>query len=283
MRRLIIALVAALTLLTGPAQAKEKLTIATEAAYAPWNFRTADGALNGFEIELARDLCARMDVELTMVAQDWDRLLSSLNAGKYDAVMAAMVITPQREKRVAFSRYYAAAPSVFIVLKDGGLSHFKTILPALTLDTLSVYEKNALQDLTILLRGKRIGCQADTIQERFLVQYLGDKVAIKTYGTTEDLELALAADRIDAALGAMSYWVPKLGSPEGKKFKFVGPRMTRGPFGRGVGVAVRKTDTALAARFSKAINQAIVDGTIRRLAEKWFTFDLSPQEEYLIR
>jgi len=278
MKRLIVAAVAILALLAGPAQAKEKITIATEGAYAPWNFSTADGKLDGFEIELAKDLCGRMGVEYTMVPQAWDGIIPSLNAGKYDAIMAAMTITPKREKVVAFSRYYAATPSNFIVLKDSKLAGFKTAATALTLDALDAQEKAAFADLSKLLKGKTIGTQAATIQERFLIEYLGDDVEIKSYDTQENLELDLAADRIDAALGAMSYWVPKLKSPEGKDFKFIGPGMTKGPFGKGVGVAVRKADTDLADRFSSAINAALADGTVKRLAEKWFTFDASAQD-----
>ena len=278
MNRLIIAVVALLALMAGPVQAKEKITIATEGAYAPWNFSTADGKLDGFEIELAKDLCRRMDVEYTMVPQAWDGIIPSLNAGKYDAIMAAMTITPKREKVVSFSRYYAATPSIFIVLKDSKMADFKTTVTALTLDSLSPEEKAALADLGKLFKGKTIGTQAATIQERFLVKYLGDDVEIKSYDTQENLELDLAADRIDAALGAMSYWVPKLKGAEGKDFKFIGPGMTKGPFGKGVGVAVRKADTDLADRFSKAIEAALADGTVKRLAEKWFTFDASAHD-----
>ena len=49
------------TLALGGAAAQEKtVKIATEGAYAPWNFTGAGGKLEGFEIDLANDLCARM-------------------------------------------------------------------------------------------------------------------------------------------------------------------------------------------------------------------------------
>jgi octopine/nopaline transport system substrate-binding protein len=38
----------------------DTVRIATEGAYPPWNFSRPDGTLDGFEIELANDLCARM-------------------------------------------------------------------------------------------------------------------------------------------------------------------------------------------------------------------------------
>ncbi|MGD9267216.1 MAG: transporter substrate-binding domain-containing protein, partial [Desulfobacterales bacterium] len=61
----------------------------------------------------------------------------------------------------------------------------------------------------------------------------------------------------------------------GKEYKIIGPQMTGGPFGRGIGVAVRKKDQDLADKFSKAIDAALRDGTIKKLAIEWFTFDTS--------
>jgi len=257
---------------------QKKITIATEGAFAPWNFSSADGKLDGFEVELAADLCKRMGVEYEMVPQAWDGIIPSLQAGKYDAIMAGMTITEKRKKAVSFSRYYAATPSVFIILKENGFDNLKTEVDTITLDAISPEEEKALAVLSKEFKGKIVGVQAATIQEKFLQQYLGKSVEIKSYDTQENLELDLQSGRIDAALGAMSFWVPRLKSDKGKEFKMVGPGMTKGPFGEGVAVAVRQTDTELADMFSKAINEAIADGTLSKLATKWFTFDASAKE-----
>ena len=84
------------------------MKIATEGAYAPWNFTGPGGKLEGFEIELANELCERMKVKCEMVAQDWDGIIPALNAKKYDAIMAGMNITDKRLEVVGFSRPYAA-------------------------------------------------------------------------------------------------------------------------------------------------------------------------------
>ncbi len=281
MKKLVIAsivLFGIISMTFSASAGQKKITIATEGAYAPWNFSSADGKLDGFEVELAADLCKRMGVEYEMVPQAWDGIIPSLQAGKYDAIMAGMTITEKRKKAVSFSRYYAATPSVFIVLNENGFDNLKTEVDAITLDAINPEEEKAMAVLSKEFNGKVIGCQAATIQEKFLQQYLGKSVEIKSYDTQENLELDLQSGRIDAALGAMSYWVPRLKSDKGKGFKIVGPGMTKGPLGEGVGVAVRQTDTELAGMFSKAINEAIADGTLSRLAIKWFTFDASAKE-----
>jgi octopine/nopaline transport system substrate-binding protein len=51
--------------------------------------------------------------------------------------------------------------------------------------------------------------------------------------------------------------------------------LTKGPFGKGVGVGLRKEDDDLEAMFDKAIAEAQADGTISKLGQKWFGFDIT--------
>lgn len=54
-------------------QAKQSvLRIATEGAYAPFNYTNADGSLGGFDIDLANAICNKMQVSCEIKAQDWD-------------------------------------------------------------------------------------------------------------------------------------------------------------------------------------------------------------------
>ena len=87
----VLGAVLGLAVAASGAVAQEKtVKIATEGAYAPWNFTSAGGKLEGFEIDLANDLCARMKVKCEIVAQDWDGIIPALQAKKYDAIMAGM-------------------------------------------------------------------------------------------------------------------------------------------------------------------------------------------------
>ncbi|MET0746205.1 MAG: transporter substrate-binding domain-containing protein, partial [Microvirga sp.] len=91
-------------LAVGAASAQTKtVKIATEGAYAPWNFTGAGGKLEGFEIDLANDLCKRMNVKCEIIAQDWDGIIPALNAKKYDAIMAGMSVTDERKKVIDFT------------------------------------------------------------------------------------------------------------------------------------------------------------------------------------
>src|SRR6476620_4918615 len=107
---------------SGAAAQEKTVKIATEGAYAPWNFTGAGGKLEGFEIDLANNLCERMKVKCEIVAQDWDGIIPALNAKKYDAIMAGMNATDERKKVIEFSRPYASSPNGFLVAKNSPLA-----------------------------------------------------------------------------------------------------------------------------------------------------------------
>ncbi len=250
-----------------------KIRIATEGAYAPWNFTDSSGKLVGFELDLAEDLCKRMNAECEIVGQAWDGIIPALQAGKYDAIMAGMSITDKRKKVITFSRDYAATPAKFVVPEKSAFANFKTDIDAMNLQEVSASERAAIDDIVAQFKGKIVGVQISTTHEYFLREYLGDDVEIRTYDTQENVDLDLQAGRMDVALASMSYWVPLFESDKGKGMKMVGPGMTGGPFGAGTGVGVRQKDQDLADMFSKAINEAIDDGTIGKMSIKWFGFD----------
>lgn len=252
--------------------------IATEGAYAPWNYTDSSGNLVGFEVDLYKDLCARLELECTLQQQAWEGIIPALQAGKYDVIMAGMSITEKRKEVITFSRSYAATPAVFVVKSDGPLAGFSADLDAVTMADVDDAEAATIAKVKEAFAGKTIGVQIATTHENFLNEYIAGDVTVKTYDTQENLDLDLQAGRVDAALAAMSYWKPLLEKDGGKGLMIVGPGFTGGPFGDGVGAGIRQEDQALADMFSKAIGEAIADGTLSKLAVEHFGFDASAKE-----
>ena len=283
MKHFLTALALASIAFSGVADAKDfkagsKVRIATEGAYAPWNFTDSSGKLVGFEIDLYADLCERMSVQCDLVQTAWEGIIPALQAGKFDAIMAGMSITDKRKEVITFSRSYMGSPATFVVLKNSPLTSLSAGMDSVNLADVTAEEKAGLEAMKAALKGKTIGVQISTTHENFLNEYMGDAVTVKTYDTQENLDLDLLANRIDAALAALSYWAPMLAGEKGKTITLVGPEMDGGPFGNGVGAGIRQDDQELADMFTKAINEARADGTISKLSTQWFGFDGAPKE-----
>ncbi|MBM6592810.1 lysine/arginine/ornithine ABC transporter substrate-binding protein [Microvirga pudoricolor] len=261
---------------TAGAQTKT-IKIATEGAYAPWNFTGAGGKLEGFEVDLAADLCKRMNVTCEVVAQDWDGIIPALNAKKYDAIMAGMSITDDRKKVIDFAGPYGNSPNGYLVAKSSPLAKMPGTGEAYSLSTQQAAAEKAIDADKVLLKGKTVGVQGSTIHSNFADKYLKGTAEVREYKTTEQHDLDLAAGRIDAVLADATAIIGTLEKPEFKDYALVGPSITGGLLGNGVGVGVRKGDTELKKNFDDAIRAAIQDGTVRTLSMKWFKIDITPK------
>ncbi|TIO52174.1 MAG: transporter substrate-binding domain-containing protein [Mesorhizobium sp.] len=255
--------------------APKAITIATEGAYAPWNFTTPDGKLDGLEIELANDLCARMKIKCTIIAQDWDGLIPSLKVGKFDVIMAGMFITPKRLETIDFTQPYAVDPGGFAVAKDSELGKLGLSAEKFNLDD-EAASMAAIEKLKPLLKGKVVGVQAATMMLDFVKKYFGDTVEIREYKTTEQHDLDLAAGRVEALFAQQTALAATLSKPEFADYTLAGPGFVGGLFGLGTGAGLRKEDTKLKEMLNAAIDGAIADGTIKRISEKWVKTDVTP-------
>ena len=251
----------------------DKIKIGTEGAYPPWNSKDESGKLIGFEVELAWTLCRYIGQQCTIVEQDWDGMIPALIMRKFDAIMAGMSITAERQKAISFSQGYADEVASLAVMKGSDLEGMDT--PAgINLTKPNAAAKKALKTLTAALAGKTVCVQTATIHQNFLDSGDVGKVNVRTYKTQDEVNLDLASGRCDAALAAavaFSDYAEKSGKP----VVLVGPTFSGGAFGNGVGVGIRKDDTELLNAFNKAIDKARKNGDISRIATKWFGFDAS--------
>jgi arginine/ornithine transport system substrate-binding protein len=232
-----------------------KLRVGVEGAYPPFSTIGPDGTLQGFDIDIANALCTEMKARCTLVQQEFDGLIPSLQSRKFDLVVASMAITPERLKVVAFTdKYYNSANKLIAKIGspiDGTPERFK---------------------------GLRIGVQRTTINDRY-VSAKFTAATIVRYASQDEVYLDLAAGRVDATMvDGIAGDVGFLKTPAGKGFGFVGPDY-RDPeyFGAGAGIALRKGDTELRDRLNAAIKAIRANGTYQKLASKYFAYDIYGQ------
>lgn len=247
----------ALTLLalgSSSASAKEWSTvkIGVEGAYPPFSMMTPEGTLEGFDIDITHALCAAMEVQCTLVAQNWDGIIPALLTRKYDAIVASMSITEERKRKVDFTNKYYQIPSQFVALKG---SQFN-------------FDSKGL-------KGKTIGVQRATTHDRYVSENF-EGVNIKRYGSQDEAFLDFKAGRVDLVMNNVPAIQNGLLDKEGgDKFTFVGPQVTSPKwFGEGVGIALRKNTPELKDKLNKAIQTIRDNGEYQKIQAKYFSFDI---------
>ena len=259
----------------------DKIKIGTEGAYPPWNSKDASGKLIGFEVELAWTLCRYIGQQCEIVEQDWDGMIPALIMRKFDAIMAGMSITAERQKTITFSQGYADEVASLAVMKGSSLEGMDTP-EGINLSLGGSDVKKALKTLTEALAGKTVCTQTGTIHQNFLDSGDVGSVNVRTYKTQDEVNLDLTSGRCDVALAAAVAFTD-YADKSGKPVVLVGPTFSGGAFGNGVGVGIRQaSDSAIGKRdakilkdFNKAIDKARKKGIISKLAIKHFGFDAS--------
>lgn len=256
LQRRTLALLIALAAAAGTAAAQapdwKKVRIGVEGAYPPFSEVGPDGKLKGFDIDIALALCAQIKAECTLVQQEWDGMIPALQSRKFDAIIASMAITEERRKVVNFTDKYMNTPARLVAKAD-----------------------LRFEPTPAGLKGKRIGVQRSTIHDRFVTETFKDSEIVR-YAKQDEAYLDLAAGRVDVLMAdSVAVDGGFLKKPQGKGFAFFGPSFNDPKyFGYGAGIAVRKADTELQARFNAAIPAIRANGTYKRIQDKYFDFDV---------
>lgn len=172
------------------------IVISTEAKYPPWAYYDDDGNIAGFEIDVAEEIARRLGVETEYVEPDFSVVAAGNWAGRWDMSVQSLTVTEERQDVLLFTQAYTGNPVVFALHEDN----------------------TDIVDLETDLDGKRIGCCAGCVQQRYLekdiaiegfdVNFVVDDAEVVPYeGGSEaayaDLILGDGV-RLDAVLGTIA-------------------------------------------------------------------------------
>ena len=133
-------------------KAKGKLTVGTEAQYAPYEFKDLEANFAGCDMWLAQQIADAIGVELEVVDMSFDGIIPAVKSGQVDIGIAAFTKTPERAEEIDFSNLYETSAQLLIV-KAGDADKYST--------------KEALA-------GQKVGAQKGTIQSQLIFSALPD-------------------------------------------------------------------------------------------------------------
>ena len=214
-----------------------QISLAMSSDYPPFSFYNDKKELDGFDVDVAREIAKRLGVKLNLVVRKWSGIIDGLLEGSYDAILGSMAITEDRQKIVAFSSPYYHS-SVQVMIRKG--APFKDL-------------KN--------LKGKIIGIEAGS-------NYVDDAktldvtdIRLFDSGTNALLELSkgnLDGVIVDQIVGINAI---KLGKYE---IELLGGSLRS----ERVGIAFRKEDKALVKEVNQILEEMQKDGFLRELSAK---------------
>ncbi|MFO7821139.1 MAG: ABC transporter substrate-binding protein [Lentisphaeria bacterium] len=221
---------------------KPQLSYAMSGLYKPFNYKQG-GKLVGFDVDIGKELCKRLDYEPHPVTTPWQTIIQGLKAKKYDAILGSMAITEERREQVAFSTpYYHSGAQLFVQKSNTAVTDKKD------------------------LRGKRIGVvKASTfkdVAEKLtapdnVIGYDSDVIALQD----------LTTGRIDAVLTDRLVGLSAINNNDLPIKEVAAPLYIDA-----MGIAVRKSESEqqLLAEINQALAEIIADGTYAEISRKWF-------------
>ena len=221
------------------------LRIATEGAYPPFNTTDANGQLTGFDVDIANALCKQMKANCIIVAQDWDGIIPTLIANKYDAIIASMSITAERKKTIDFTNKYYSNYLTLISRQSGGVRGPDN------------------------LQGKVVGAQRATLAAQWAEDNLIGQADIKLYDTQTAAYADLLSGRLDAMVSDI--WPAMDWIKDNKDFGLAGDKID---VNDQIGIGIRQGQDGLKASFNRAIDAIRANGTYARINAKYFSTDI---------
>jgi len=219
------------------AASAETIRLGTEGAYPPYNYIDDNGQVAGFERMLGDELCKRAELECEWVTNDWDSIIPNLLSGNYDAIIAGMSITPERAEKVDFSVNYTP-PS---------------------------YSSYAAMSEDADLTGGIVAAQSSTIQSQYVVD---TGATLLEFPSFEDSLAAMLSGEADAVFADKDTLVPVV--EEDPTVMWAGEDIA---LSVGIGMAFRKSDPDLRAKFDAGIEAMKADGTLNAMIKEYLGED----------
>lgn len=230
-------------------QQDKKVVIGLDDAFVPMGFRSKSGALQGFDIDLAKAVFKRYGIRCDFQTIDWSMKETELRNQTIDLIWNGYSMTPDRVKKVSFSTPYLENHQVLVSLKKNQIHSFAD------------------------MQGKTLGAQSGSsgasdldAEPAKLKNLIADKQPI-LYDTFNDAFIDLTAGRIQGLLideVYARYYIAHQKNPGAY-------RLVQGSFPtESFAVGLRRGDKVLAGKINRAIQALKADGTIAKIQNKWF-------------
>ncbi len=209
---------------------------------------------SGFEIDLAKEVFKNANLNYKFKAIDWSKKEELMNNGKIDCIWSGMSLNEDRLNTYSFTPIYLTSKSIIVTNN----------LPYTCI--------NSLTDI----KGKRIGIYVISSSAYYFSnsKYFDLVAEVKYYDSLDTLFTALQNNDIDAIVTDEIYALAKIKKNK-QSYKILDAMLGSESFA--VAFPLNKNKDVLLT-VSNSINEAVKDGTIEELSQKWFGKDLHEKQ-----
>jgi polar amino acid transport system substrate-binding protein len=250
--------------LLGEIKQRGKLRVSTDPNYAPQSFLNDQGELDGFDVDVAKEVAKRLGVEVEFTTPDWDLITSGNWGGRWDVSIGSMTITGDRKKALYFSSPYYYTPAQFAARADAGITQVDDFSGRAVCTGASTTYESYIEG-TLSLEGETIIKQVKGIE-------------LKTYSTDQECIQAIQAGRkeFDGVLTAAP--TVEEGIKAGAPIVKVGDPVYYEALAAAMDKSATLSSQTLVDAISKAIDGMHQDGTLTKLSVKWYGIDLTKKK-----
>jgi polar amino acid transport system substrate-binding protein len=218
----------------------ETLAVGSDIPYPPFE-QGKKGSYTGFDVELMEAIGEKLGREVEFQDTSFETIFRDVAQGKFDAVISAATIKPEREKVVDFSNPYYLSEQAVLVKEGSSIE--------------------SLEDL----EGKTVGVQQGTTGQELAKEELGGS-EIRPYPEGPDAVTALKAGTVEGVV---------IDAPVAENAEQAGgvEIAEKVPTEEEYGIAVGQGDTELLEEINEALKEVEEDGTYTKIFKKWFHFE----------
>ncbi|WP_026282972.1 transporter substrate-binding domain-containing protein [Rhizobium sp. 2MFCol3.1] len=232
-----------------------RLRFLTSVDFPPFNFMDQNGKLSGFNVDLAREICAELEIsdKCQIQALPFGDLKDALAASQGDAVIAGLAVGSELRRQFSFSRPYLMLPA-----------RFARNLKA------PIKGENAAS-----LADRSVGVVKETAHAAMLAAYF-PRVKAVPFDSKEALLAALKDGKVDAVFAdslQLSFWVSSQASEKCCAL-FDGPYMSEEFLGEGMTIMLRQKDEVLRSAFDHALAALSRSGRLQEIYLRYFPYGL---------
>jgi len=235
------------------------IKIATDANWPPQSFINAENKMDGFDVDVAREIAKRLGAKVEFITPSWDIITAGNWNGRWDMHVGSMTPTKQRAEVLAFPAVYYYTPAAVAVHNSSKISKVSD------------------------LNGKKVGTGTGTTFELYLQQSLTidaagapkfdfqiDKATIKSYETSvvalDDLRLGDGV-RLDGVVSSLPVFLEAI--ENGYPIKVIGDPIFYEP----LAVTIDLGDSELNSKVANIVSAMSSDGVLKKLSVKWYGVD----------